>query len=76
MIASRESREGVSAQFIPPQEKLAYKTQFPEEADFQAILVEPLQIVVEALQAQSTWDDMLSNLPDISLESAKSYGLV
>jgi len=32
--------------------------------------------IVEALQAQATWDDMLRNLPDIALESAKNYGLV
>jgi len=31
---------------------------------------------VETLQAWTTWDDMLRNLPDISLESAKSYGLL
>lgn len=72
----RGNKEGVDAQFSPPQEQLAFKIQFPEEADFHAILSEPLQIIVEALQAQTTWDDMLLNLPDIALESAKDYGLV
>jgi transglutaminase-like putative cysteine protease len=75
-IDARGNKEGVNAQFDPPEEKLAYNPQLPEEANFQTILSEPLQIVVEALQAQSTWDDMLRNLPDISLESAKTYGLV
>ncbi len=75
-IDARGNKEGVNAQFNPPQEQLAYKTQFPEEADFQSILAEPLQMIVEALQAQATWDGMLRNLPDISLESAQSYGLV
>lgn len=75
-VDARGNKEGVNAQFTPPQERLAYNTQFPEEADFQAILAEPLQIIVEALQAQKTWDDMLHNLPDIALESAKNYGLV
>ncbi|NJR52789.1 MAG: transglutaminase family protein [Leptolyngbyaceae cyanobacterium CSU_1_3] len=75
-IDARGNKEGVNAQFTPPVEQLAFKVQFSEEADFQAVLAEPLQIVVEALQAQRTWNDMLSNLPDISLESAKSYGLV
>ncbi|MGL5083076.1 MAG: transglutaminase-like domain-containing protein [Microcoleaceae cyanobacterium] len=74
-IDARGNKTGVNAQFTPPQEQLAYKIQFPEEADFPAILSEPLQIVVEALQSQHTWDDMLHNLPDISLESVKSYGL-
>jgi transglutaminase-like putative cysteine protease len=72
----RGNKEGVDAQFSPPQEQLAFKIQFPEEADFHAILSEPIQIIVEALQAQTTWDDMLRNLPDIALESAKDHGLV
>ncbi|MBW4490313.1 MAG: transglutaminase family protein [Trichocoleus desertorum ATA4-8-CV12] len=75
-VDARGNKAGVNAQFTPPQEQLAYKIQLPEEADFPAILAEPLQIVVEALQAQSTWDEMLRNLPDISLESAKVYSLV
>jgi transglutaminase-like putative cysteine protease len=75
-VDARGNKEGVDAQFMPPQEQLAFKIQLPEEADFPVILDEPLQIIVEALQSQSTWDEMLCNLPDISLESAKSYGLV
>jgi transglutaminase-like putative cysteine protease len=75
-VDPRGNKAGVDAQFSPPQERLAFKIQFPEEADFQAILAEPMQIVVEALQAQTTWDEMLCNLPDIALEFAKNYGLV
>jgi transglutaminase-like putative cysteine protease len=75
-VDARGNREGVNAQFTPPKEQLAYKTQFPEEADFQTIFSEPLRVVVEALQTQSTWDEMLFNLPDVSLELAENYGLV
>lgn len=75
-VDARRNKEGVNAQFSPPQERLAFKTQFPGEADFQSILAEPLQIVVQALQAQAKWDEMLRNLPDISVESAKNYGLM
>jgi transglutaminase-like putative cysteine protease len=75
-VDARGNREGVDAQFTPPKERLAFKIQVSEEADFPAILSKPLQVVVEALQAQSTWDEMLRNLPDVSFESAKSYGLV
>lgn len=75
-VDARGNKEGVNAQFMPPQEHLAFKIQFPEEADFPMILDEPLRIIVEALQSQRTWDGMLRNLPDISIESAKSYGLV
>lgn len=66
-LDARGNREGVDAQFTPPHEKLAFKIQFSEEADFPAVLSEPLQVVVKALQAQSTWDKMLCNLPDLSL---------
>ncbi|NET59975.1 MAG: transglutaminase family protein [Symploca sp. SIO2E6] len=75
-IDPRGNRAGVDAQFMPPQEKLAFQIRLPEEADFSSVLSEPLSVVVEALQAHSTWDEMLQNLPDISWESAKSYGLV
>ncbi|HEY9828985.1 MAG TPA: transglutaminase family protein [Stenomitos sp.] len=75
-VDARGNREGVDAQFTPPQERLAFKIQVSEEADFPAIFSKPLQVVVEALQAQSTWDEMLRNLPDVSFESSKSYGLV
>jgi transglutaminase-like putative cysteine protease len=75
-VDARGNKTGVNAQFNPPQEQLAFKIQFPEEIDFPAILTEPIQLVVEALQSQSTWHGMLRNLPDISLELAKSYGLL
>ncbi|MBD2074631.1 transglutaminase family protein [Phormidium sp. FACHB-592] len=75
-IDARGNKEGVNAQFSPPQEQLAFQLQFPEEAAFHAILAEPLQMIVEALQAQATWDAMLRNLPDLALEAARNYGLV
>ncbi|MEI6330438.1 MAG: transglutaminase family protein [Pseudanabaena sp. ELA645] len=75
-VDARGNKTGVNAQFTPPNEQLAFETQFPEEADFQTIFTEPLSIVVKALQAQTTWDDMLLNLPDISLDLAKSYNLL
>jgi transglutaminase-like putative cysteine protease len=75
-VDARGNKEGVNAQFSPPQERLAYQTRLPEEADFPAILAEPLQIVVAALQGQTQWDEMLRNLPDISLESTQAYGLM
>ena len=75
-IDARGNREGVDAQFTPPQEKLAFRIQFPEEADFQTILPEPLPTVVEALKSLKTWQEMLHNLPDISLKEAENLGLV
>lgn len=75
-IDARGNKPGVNAQFTPPQEQLAYHPQLPEEADFSAIVAEPLPMIIEALQSQATWDDMLRNLPDISLDSAKEHYLV
>jgi transglutaminase-like putative cysteine protease len=75
-VDARGNKKGINAQFTPPQEQLAFKIQFPEEADFPAIVAEPLQIIVGSLRSQTSWDDMLQNLPDISLESAKDYGLL
>ena len=71
-VDARGNKEGINAQFTPPQERLAYNTQFPEEADFQTILAEPLEIVVEALQAHNTRYDILRNLSDISLSQIDS----
>lgn len=77
IVLMREAtKKELMLNFLPPQEQLAFKVKFPGEADFQAILSEPLQIIVGALQAQATWDDMVRNLPDIALESAKNCGLV
>lgn len=74
-VDARGNRDNVNAQFTPPQEQLAFKIQFPEEADFQTILSEPLRVVVEALQNHITWDKLLLNLPDISLDSPHKYCL-
>ena len=74
-VDARGNRDNVNAQFTPPQEQLAFKIQFPEEADFQTILSEPLRVVIEALQNHITWDQLLLNLPDVSLECAHKYGL-
>lgn len=74
-VDARGNKPGINAQFDPPHEQLAYRIHHPEEADFPAILSDPLPIVVEALHFQGTWDAMLHRLPDISLESAQTYGL-
>jgi hypothetical protein len=73
---SRGNKLGVNAQFTPPQEQLAFSIKLPEEADFPAILAEPLALVVAALRRMTTWDEMLLRLPDISWPVAQDYGLV
>ena len=61
----RGNKPGVNAQFTPPIEQTAFQVSAPGEADFGAILAEPLLIVVEALQRYSTWDALAENLPDV-----------
>lgn len=75
-VDARGNKAGVNAQFMPPQEQLAYPVRLPDEADFPAIFAQPLQIVVEALQAQNTWDGMVHHLPDISWADAEGYRLL
>jgi transglutaminase-like putative cysteine protease len=75
-VDARGNREGIDAQFIPPQEQLAFELRFPQEADFQNIFVEPLPIVVEVLEGSNTWDRVLIDLPDIAPEMWQEYGLV
>ncbi len=67
-VGPRGNRKGVNAQFTPPKEQLAYSVRLPEEANFQSILAEPLSVVVETLQTCKSWDEVLSNPPDVSLE--------
>jgi transglutaminase-like putative cysteine protease len=64
-IDARGNKPGVDAQFIPPQEKLAFGIHFAEEVDCQKVFSQPLSIVVAALQANQTWNQMLDNLPDV-----------
>ncbi len=75
-VDARGNKAGIHAQFTPPQERLAYPIRLPEEADFQTVLADPLPIIVEALETHSTWDAMLDQIPDLSPESARMYGLM
>ncbi|HEY9669548.1 MAG TPA: transglutaminase family protein [Coleofasciculaceae cyanobacterium] len=72
-IDPRGNRKDINAQFTPPKEQLAYKIRFPGEADIQTIFADPLPVVVEALQAGNTWNELLLNLPDVPLELLDTY---
>lgn len=63
-IDSRGNKPGIDAQFTPPIEKLAFPVVFPEERLFPEILADPLPVIVAALRAHETWDEMLRHLPD------------
>ncbi len=63
-IDARGNKEGVDAQFEPPIEKLAFIPQ-ANEYDIDELYVDPLPEVVEALEKNSCYSDMVANFPDI-----------
>jgi len=71
-IDPRGNKPGVDAQFVPPQEQLAFQLNFPEEVDCQQIFSEPLPEVIQALESHLNWQDLLDNLPDIGPSLLKS----
>jgi len=66
-IDARGNREGVDAQFTPPQEQLAFTVQIEGEADLPEIWPEPLGIIVERLGRYKIKDQLWNNLPDIQI---------
>ncbi len=63
-VDARGNKEGVDAQFDPPVERLAFALQ-PGETEVPGILTEPLDVVVEALKNQTTYEAMVGHFPDI-----------
>jgi len=66
-IDPRGNKDGVNAQFQPPEEKLAFPIVIEGEADLPEIWAEPLPIVTSALKAGSDVDYVATHLPDIQL---------
>jgi len=66
-IDPRGNKPGVDADFCPPLEKLAFPIITEGEADLPEIWPEPLDIVVQALQAGKDYLDVAENLPDVDL---------
>lgn len=66
-IDARGNKQGVSAEFCPPVEKLAFPIVTPGEADLPEIWAEPLPIVTDVLLNNKTFQGVADNLPDIEL---------
>lgn len=66
-VDPRGNRDGINAQFTPPQEQLAYPIRLPGEAHLPGILAEPLPLVVQVLQACQHWNEVLCHLPDVAI---------
>lgn len=69
-IDPRGNKEGVNAQFVPPQEYLAYPIQIEGEADLPEIWDEPLPAVLKVLKNHNTYHEVWENLPDIEIYSS------
>lgn len=68
-IDARGNTSRIDAQFIPPQEQLAFPLAWQGEADLPEIWPEPLPVVVESLRTHATYDALAANLPDVPLIS-------
>jgi transglutaminase-like putative cysteine protease len=66
-LDARGNKQGVDAQFSPPQEKLAFAIKTKGEADLPEIWAEPLPLVVSVLEKYHRYDEVLANLPDLEL---------
>jgi transglutaminase-like putative cysteine protease len=64
-IDPRGNKEGVDAQFSPPEERLAFSPGGEHEADLPGIHASPLDDVVSVLEQYSTCEELYDNLPDI-----------
>jgi len=66
-IDPRGNKEGVTASFNPPVEKLAYPIGIEGEADIPGIWAEPLGEVTQVLERHNTYEQVAAHLPDITL---------
>ncbi|RVU86514.1 transglutaminase family protein [Leucothrix sargassi] len=63
----RGNKEGINAQFCPPMEKLAFAPTSLGEGDLPEVWAEPLPMVVDALENNTTYQALADNLPDVEL---------
>ena len=75
-IDARGNKQGVSAEFCPPVEKLAFPIVTPGEADLPEIWAEPLPVVTDILANSNTYQEVADNLPDIELVTANNSMLL
>ena len=69
-IDARGNKQGVSAAFCPPIEKLSFPILAFGEADLPEIWAEPLSVVTDVLSNHKTYQEVADNLPDIELVTA------
>jgi transglutaminase-like putative cysteine protease len=69
-VDARGNKPGVTAEFAPPVERLAFSTQIAGEEDVLGIFAEPLPEVVQALRQYDNARLLAANLPDLCAASA------
>lgn len=62
---ARGNKPGVSTQFHPPQESLAFAIRETNERDLPEIWAEPLPLITSALEKYTDVREVAANLPDI-----------
>ena len=62
-VDARGNKKGVNAQFNPPIEQLAFKLE-KDEFNLAEIYSKPLDVVIESLTKNKTYDEMINNFPD------------
>jgi transglutaminase-like putative cysteine protease len=73
-VDARGNKNSVNAQFTPPVEQLAFRLEYNGEADLPSIWTDPLPEVIKALRSYETWDQLMKNLPDVSLPLSAEEG--
>jgi transglutaminase-like putative cysteine protease len=69
-VDARGNKSGVSAEFSPPLERLAFPIKDSGERDLPEIWAEPCYLVVKVLNESRTIEEVYANLPDIELLSS------
>lgn len=64
-IDARGNREGVGAEFDPPNDKLAFEIKNLGEEDLDGVFTRPLPNVVKVLKSCHDFKEVAENLPDI-----------
>ncbi len=74
-VDPRGNKPGVDAQFCPPTPRLAFAINSDDECEFDNVLPDPLDVVVQTLRAAHGWRDVLDRLPDVRPADFAALGL-
>lgn len=69
----RGNKAGLNAAYSPPNESLPFSPQHEGESDFPSVYSEPLPVVLSALQAHRTGEQLEAHLPDAEPELTPDY---